>query len=452
MRLEVRLVAVLAIAVAGSAPSRAVAQPEGSGNGSSGSGGGSGTSGNGSNGSGGGSVSVSVSGSSSSGDGSGSGGSSSGDGSVSVSVSSGSGSGSGGSISTISVPHERAVGSRFAPWPAARAILELDVITQGRATRRAGDDLSEVRLERGEAGARIGLGKRAAAELRMEALRSAADGGALGIDGDSTVLRVKLAQVMAMHDLGDPAGTHVRLEGAFGVVPDPWIRGLEEDYTLRPLSRTGSERFLGWSVADLSMLVRASLGPVRATASIGNGEGLQYPERNRGKTTTIVLDVVPIHAESVGLTVRGVVRDGSRGVASIRDRRAGGAVTLVTPWVRAGAELVVARGIGDRAAAEGVLVGGWADAKAIAPVFLAARAQTLGFGSGGGRLSSFGGGVAVEPWREPGSDRARGRMRLWLGVEHETSSGGATPLPGADAGDATLLMLIASATAPFALE
>jgi len=207
----------------------------------------------------------------------------------------------------------------FAPWPAARATLELDTVTQGRATRRAGDDLSEVRLERGEAGARIGLGKRAAAELRMEAIRSAADGGALGIDGDSTVLRIKLAQVMAMHDLGE----HVRLEGAFGVVPDPWIRGLEEDYTLRPLSRTGSERYLGWPVADLSMLVRASFGPVRATASMGNGEGLQYPERNRGKTTMLVIDVVPIHTSSMRLTASGVVRDGSRGFASIRDRRPG---------------------------------------------------------------------------------------------------------------------------------
>jgi len=41
----------------------------------------------------------------------------------------------------------------FTPWPTARAILEIDMVTQGRATRRSGDDLSEVRLERGEAGA-----------------------------------------------------------------------------------------------------------------------------------------------------------------------------------------------------------------------------------------------------------------------------------------------------------
>ena len=120
-----------------------------------------------------------------------------------------------------------------------------------------------------------------------------------------------------------------------------------------------------------------------------------------------MLDVVPILSTTMRLTISGVVRDGSRGVASIRDRRAGGALSLSTPWVRAGGEVVVARGIGDQAAAEGVLVGGWVEARTISPVFAAARAQTLGFSNGGGRLSSFGAGVAVEPWREPGSDRSR---------------------------------------------
>lgn len=338
----------------------------------------------------------------------------------------------------------------FAPWPTARLVLEVEVYSQGRLTRRDGDDLSEVRLDRGELGGRVLLGEHAAAELRMETIRSAADGGALGIDGDSTVMRLKLAQVVATHDV--VAG--VRLEGAFGVVPDPWIRGLEDDYTVKPLSRTGSERLLGWPVADLSGLARATFGPVRATVAVGNGEGQRFPERNTGKTTTAVLDVVPIRTPSLRLTASGVVRDGSLGVASIRDRRIGGALGAVTPWVRGGVEVVAARGIGDRGDAEGVLVGGWADMRVVEGVFVAARGQTLGFADDGGRLSSFGGGVAVEPWRErsSASDRARGRLRVWLAVDRVTASGGAMPLPGADPGDATLVMLVASATAPFAID
>lgn len=343
---------------------------------------------------------------------------------------------------------------RFLPWQAQRLILEVEVYSQGRLTRREGDDLSEVRLDRGELGGRVALGKHAATELRIEALRSAIDGGALGIDGDSTVLRVKLAQVMASRDVATVAGEAVRIEGAFGFVPDPWIRGLEDDYTLKPLSRTASERLLGWAVADLSLLGRVTVGPVRASVALGNGEGQRFPERNSGKTTTAVLDVVPLSTKTARLTLSGVVRDGSIGVASIRDRRYGGGIGLVTPWVRAGGELVLAQGIGDRADAEGLLVGGWLDARLLDGVFVAARGQTLGFANAGGRLTSVGGAIAVEPWRDVTAEgeRARGRLRVWLAVDRFSASGGATPLPGFDAGDATLVMLIASATAPFNLE
>lgn len=346
---------------------------------------------------------------------------------------------------------DQVVAPAFAPWSALRLVLEVEVYSQGRYTRRAGDDLSEVRLDRGEVGSRLSLGPQIAAELRMETIRSAADGGALGIDGDSTVIRLKLAHVTAMHEL---SAIGLRLDASFGYAPDPWIRGLEDDYTLKPLSRTGSERFLAWPVADLSLVARAMLGPVRATVSVGNGEGQRFPERNSGKTTTAVVDVVPLATEDAQLTVSGVVRDGSIGVASIRERRFGGGIGLVSPWIRAGGEVVFAQGLLDRADAEGLLVGGWADVRTLEQLFLAVRAQTLTFSGDGGRLSSVGGGVSVEPWRmnTRDGDRARGRMRVWLGIERVTASRGAMPLPGADAGDATIVMLIASATAPFALE
>lgn len=337
----------------------------------------------------------------------------------------------------------------FAPWQTARLILEVEAYTFGRSTRREGDDLSEVRLDRGELGGRVAMGKHAAVELRGETIRSALDGGAQGIDGDSTVLRLKLAQVLGSYELSG-----LRLEGAFGFVPDPWIRGLEEDYTLKPLSRTGSERLLGWAPVDLAGLVRAGYGPVRATLSIGNGEGQRFPERNRGKTTTALVDVVPVATDAVRLTASGVFRDGSVGVARIRERRVGGGLGVVTPWGRAGVELVSAKGVGDRGEAEGLMIGGWADARVIERLFVGARGQSLGFSGDGGRISSIGGAISYEPWREVNreGERARGRLRLWLAVERQTSSGGAMPLPGADAGKATLLMLVASATAPFTVE
>jgi hypothetical protein len=272
------------------------------------------------------------------------------------------------------------------------------------------------------------------------------DGGALGVDGDSTVFRLKVAQVLGGYDLGD-----FRLDGAIGFVPDPWIRTLEDDYTVKPLSRTGSERLLAWPTSDLSALARTSWGPVRATVAVGNGEGVRYPERNTGKTTTGVVEVVPIATEDIRAVASGVVRDGSIGVASIRDRRYGGGLTAVTPWVRAGAEVVWAHGIGDVGDAKGLLVGGWAEGRVIDRFYVSARGATLGFSDDGGRLSTFGGGVAVEPWVDP-KKYGRGRFRIWLAVDRVTSSGAAMPLPGAEPGDATLVMLIASAIAPFTLE
>ena len=255
-----------------------------------------------------------------------------------------------------------ALGPRWAPWQVARLAIELELTTQARLAHRTGDDLSELRLERGELGGRIALGHDAAAELRFEAIRSAVEGGSLGIDGDSTVFRLKTAQVIGTHRFGDADGA-LRIDGAIGFVPDPWIRTREDDDTLEPLSRTGSERLLGWPTSDLAGVIRGSVGPARATVAIGNGEGLQFPERNTGKTTTAVLEVAPIATRTLRLTIAGVVRDGSIGVASIRDRRYGGGVIAVSPRIRGGAEVVFAQGIGDVGEAEGLLVGGWADAR-----------------------------------------------------------------------------------------
>ncbi len=329
----------------------------------------------------------------------------------------------------------------FAPWSAAKIALDLELVSHARYASKAGTNLSELRLDRGELGARVGLGEHAAAQLRLEAIRSASDGGALGIDGDSTVVRVKYANVAGSATLGP-----VIVDGALGFVGDPWIRTIEDGYTLKPLSRTGSERLLGWATSDLAALVRGTVGPVRASVSVGNGEGQRYPERNDGKTTTAVAEVVAVDTDDVRASVAGMFRDGSIGVARVRDRRAGGGATLITPWACGGVEVVKAWGIGDRGDAEGLAIGAWADGRIVEKLHVAARVATLGYAAGG-RASTFGGAIAVEPWTK---DLAR--LRIWLAVDRITSSGAAMPLPGADAGDATVAMIIASATAPFLVD
>jgi hypothetical protein len=245
---------------------------------------------------------------------------------------------------------------------------------------------------------------------------------------------------------------------------------LETDYPLRPLSATASERVLGWPTSDLAALGRVAYGPVRVSVSFGNGEGLDYPERNNGKTTSVVAEAVPIdHPGDARLRLAAVARDGSVGPARVRERRFGGAATLWTPMIGAGAEAVQAYGIGDRGDLEALALSGWTEVRPAKPLAFVGRFATIGYENGGGRASSFGGAIALEPWRDDSYDhtsrercytqrRDQSRCigtqtvayaRLWLALDRTMTSGAAMPIPGAESAAATTLMLIVSTTAPF---
>ncbi|HEY4057962.1 MAG TPA: hypothetical protein VGM39_15210 [Kofleriaceae bacterium] len=319
------------------------------------------------------------------------------------------------------------------------AAIDLELVTQGRYTVKDGDNLSEIKLDRGEVGVRLPIGGWLSAQFRAETLRSAQDGGALGIGGDSTVVRVKYANVI-VH--GEVSGFDI--EGGAGFIADPWIQSLETSYSLKPLSRTGSERLLGWQTADLAAMGRVAYGPARLTVNIGNGEGQSYPERNNGKTTTGVVEVVALHNSDARVTLMGMGRDGSVGPSRIRDRRAGGGATAVFDVARVGFEIVRAWGIADNGAAKGTEVGAWAEANVAHKLFVGARGSTLGY-SAGGRSSTFGGAISYGD-----SFKDAGNARVWLAVDRITNSGDAMPLVGADSGDQTVIMLMLSGDATYA--
>lgn len=290
-------------------------------------------------------------------------------------------------------------------------------------------DYSQIVLDRGEAGVTVGLGKYAAAELRLEAIRSAKDGGALGIAGDSLVARIKRAQITGGYQLTDL----VRLDGAAGLAYDPWIAALELGDTELPLARTADETLLGDSPSDLSFIARATVGIASATLCVGNGEGLSYPERNTGKTTTGIIEVRPID----GLRVAVMGRDGSLGPASVRNHRLGGLASLHLDIVDAGVEVDRAYGLDGMSELTGTALAGWGEVRPIPYGIVAARGATLRLD--GGSRNTFGGGVAVEP---------TSGLRVWLAVDRTTSHGTAMPL-FTDPGDATTVMLIVSATKRF---
>jgi len=326
--------------------------------------------------------------------------------------------------------------------PNPRLALELQLFTDADWIHQTGTDVTQFRLDRGEVGAAIGFANHFGAELRLESIRSAEDGGELGVDGDSIVVSVKRAQVYGAADAGD-----VHLRAAVGITPDPWITALETDDPLLPLSLTASERLLGWNVSDLAALGSVAYGPVRLNVSFGNGEGLDYPERNNGKTTTAVLEGVPVDVAGARLRVMVLGKDGSIGPALVRDRRLGAAATFTSPYASAGTEVVRAYGIGDDGDLVGWVYAGWLEGRPIDHLALAARASGIRY-DGGGSYTSVGGAVAVEPWREG----ARGSLRVWLALDRTHASGPAAPLPGAEPGDAVTVLLIASVTAPFVIH
>jgi hypothetical protein len=337
------------------------------------------------------------------------------------------------------------------PFPRERSqrlIVDLELFTSGDWTLRDGSDLAQFRLDRGELGTTFRYNSHAGAELRLETLRSAAEGGALGIAGDSLVVRPKRAQVFADFDASKVA-VHV----ALGVTPDPWLAVLEEDYPLRPLSPTASERFLGWPTSDLAALVRVDSGPVRLSISVGNGEGLSYPERNNGKTTTAVAEVVPFHLVLQRLRFMVMGKNGSVGPGLVRDHRVGGGATFYNDFLSIGSELVRAWGVGDRGDVAAWVIGGWADVHTGGPFRLAVRAATIGYDAGG-RHSTIGGALAIVPFDDdpPVKYDSRSPLRVWLAVDRSTASGNAAPLPGSDPGNATTLMLIASTSLSYGAD
>jgi hypothetical protein len=313
--------------------------------------------------------------------------------------------------------------------------LDLETFADADWMHRDGADVTQFRLDRGEAGATVGLASYAGAELRLESIRSGVAGGSAGIDGDSLVMRVKRAQIFARDlELGD-----FTIGGAMGVVPDPWISALETDYPLRPLSATASEGLLGWATGDLAVQGRIAYGPARLTVNIGNGEGLSYPERNDGKTTTGVLEVMPVDH----LRIFAMGRDGSIGPARVRDQRLGGGATLSMPIASAGVELVRAYGVGDLGDVTAWTAAGWAELRPIDRVAFSLRGSTMRFDDG--HRTSVGGAVAFAP------PVKRATLRLWFAIDRTTSTGTADPVPALDPGTATTFLLIVSTTAPYVI-
>lgn len=292
-------------------------------------------------------------------------------------------------------------------------------------------------LERAEVTALVAAGGRATGELTVEAVRSAEPDSAAGIDGNSLLVRIKRAAIGGQGSLGRA----VDLSGALGLVADPWIAALG-DFPLRTFGVTVVEDQGLVASSDLGATLAVSHGDlIRLRLAVTNGEGAHQVERNQGKDTSAVVTVrPPLAALGRGaLEVHGYGRDGSTGPASVRSHRAGLALIWHHPRFAAGADLVRAWGVGDRADVTAWTVEAWADVR---------LPRDLGLGLRWDRVDLAGPASGGDP-----PDRARATAGLWLelagavrvtaAVQVERAGAGAAIASVPTATDATRVMILA---------
>jgi hypothetical protein len=233
--------------------------------------------------------------------------------------------------------------------PGDELSLEAQLFARYGSTGTDGESLDAFTLDRAELGAMYRFGAWGA-ELRMEAIRSSGPQSVMGIDGDSLLMRLKRGWGYGRFSLAADHQVEVRA----GLIPDAYKELLENDYDLRGLAPTMTERAGFFDTADLGAMVGYDGFDrrIRARFEVANGEGRNQVERNDGKNTTFALTVTPVairvHRGPLRISLHGAVRDGSVGVGSARNHRIAAGLTFVGPCPRAGFEFVRAAGYAGR--------------------------------------------------------------------------------------------------------
>lgn len=317
-----------------------------------------------------------------------------------------------------------------------------EVSARYQALFTAAGDFQEITLDRAQLGGCLVHDSGAGLLLGVEAVRSAAPGSLIGVDGDSIVVRLRYA--LASFDRAMGPG---RLTVRAGLVPDPWLETVERRFDLRRVGPTTSESF--FEPSDLGATVRYAILDERLALTVAylNGEGAREVEQNTGKNLTAVLgaDVLVLELPAGPLTVgvHGALRDGSLGVGEARNHRVAAAITAVHPRASAGVEVVGALGYAGRGERAALGVGGWIAGTILDPwVGLSARVESLN-----ADLDADGAAVLTTTlglYGDVTSVAEPLRLRLHLLWQHTSAGAAAPPLPGADLDSDRLSVVIES--------
>lgn len=190
----------------------------------------------------------------------------------------------------------------------------------------------ELGLSRGGVGGR----------LVTNAVRAGGETGYVGIDGESVVVRVQVAEARYV-------APGIGLAVMAGMVDDPWVVPGNDAWQLRAQGPMLAEA-QGWlEPADLGgTLAWTSPGDwLSFSATLSGGEGYRRRERNGGQDLAGALTLRPLSGldgES-DLSVLIYARDGSRGLGAARDHRLGARAAGAVGPVMGGVEAMKAWGL-----------------------------------------------------------------------------------------------------------
>lgn len=177
-----------------------------------------------------------------------------------------------------------------------------------------------------------------AARLVTGVARSGGSEGYIGIDGESLVPVVQVAEARI-----DVPAHGLRFAG--GVLDDAWIVPGEQAWRLPAAGKVLADQN-GWmDRSDLAGRLAVSVPRLSASLTFGTGEGFRRRERNNGKSLTLVATIRPVLDQPDILAISVLGRDGSRGLATVRDHRVGLRVTSAGALGTTGIELLAAWGV-----------------------------------------------------------------------------------------------------------
>ena len=305
------------------------------------------------------------------------------------------------------------------PTPAvdgATTCLLIEVDLAGRLEQNWPDDgistmftLPRSRLELGVSSAQY------RGRVAFTAARSGGLSSTTGINGEALVSELQIAEAAWL-------GPGITL--AAGLIDDPWVATGNTDWGLRAAAPVLSEA-VGW--LDRSDLGASAAWSARSEvfaviATLTSGEGARYSERNNGKNTTIVLigHPIPDRPEVLALSLLG--RDGSRGLDSARNHRAGARITgSITP-VRLGGEVLATWGVDGDIDRTPLGFSIWTEASLPLALSVFGRLDQTSEATADSTTSTLRGGLTCR----------QGPLQVILGAERTKADAQAVPVAGAD--------------------